>query len=52
MLLFKTVFFHKIIHFASPLKKQQTFFEKKIREFVDTEFVKTCHEQVKYFNTY
>ena len=35
----KTVYFQKKRHFAVPLK------EKKNRGFVDSEFVKICHEQ-------
>ena len=30
-------------HFAAPLKENMNFSRKKI---VDSEFVKTCHEQV------
>ena len=33
-------------HFAAPLKENKTFSVKKIRGFVDSEFVKICHEQV------
>ena len=34
-------------HFADPLNENKTFFvKKKIRGFVDSEFVKICHEQV------
>jgi hypothetical protein len=41
----KTVYFHKR-HFAAPLKENKTFFMKKNRGFVDSEFVKICHNQV------
>ena len=45
-----TVYFHKKRHFEAPLKENKTFSVKKIRDFVDSEFVKICHEQVrKYF---
>ena len=33
-------------HFAAHLKENKTVFVKKIRGFVDSEFVKICHEQV------
>ena len=36
-------------HFAVPLKENKTFFVKNkswIRGFVDSEFVKICHEQI------
>ena len=36
----KTVYFHKKIHFADV---------KKNRGFIDSEFVKTCHEHVNQF---
>ena len=42
----KTVYFHKKRHFAAPFKENKTFFVKKICGFVDSEFVKICHEQV------
>ena len=42
----KTVYFHKKRHFGSPLKQNKTFFVKRIRGFVDSEFVKICHDQV------
>ena len=32
--------------FGAPLKENKAFFVKKIRGFVDSEFVKICHEQV------
>ena len=41
----KTVDFQK--HFAAPLKENKTFFEKKNRWLVDSEFVKICHEQLR-----
>jgi len=49
-----TIFFHEIFlgffknnfYFVAPLKDSKTFFVKKIREFIDSEFVKTCHEYV------
>ena len=37
----KTVYFHKKRHFSAPFRK-----DKKNCGFVDSEFVKTCHEQV------
>ena len=41
-----TIYFHKKIHFAATSKENKKIFAKKIRGFVDSEFVKTCHEQV------
>ena len=32
--------------FGAPLKENKAFFVKKIRGFVDSEFVKICHDQV------
>ena len=48
----KTVYFHtQKKHFAAPnLKENKTFFVKKIRGFLDSEFVKICHEQVNINN--
>ena len=43
-MLLKLFIFTKTRHFAAPLKENRTFFEKKNRGFVDSEFVKTCHE--------
>ena len=40
----KAVYCYKKRHFAAPLKENKTFFVNKIRGFVDSEFVKTCHE--------
>ena len=42
----KTLFLQKKRHFAAPLKETKTFFVKKNRGFVDSEFVKICHEQM------
>ena len=42
----KLFIFPKKIHFASPLKVKKKYLRKKI---VDSEIVKTCHEQVKCF---
>jgi len=39
-------YFHKKRHFPAPFKENKTFVLKKIREFVDLEFVKICHKQV------
>ena len=41
----KTVNFHKKRHSAAPFKENKTFFAKKIRGFVDLEFVKICHKK-------
>ena len=41
----KTVYLKKR-HVAAPLKENEIFLVKKIHEFVDSEFVKICHEQV------
>jgi len=34
-------------HFAAALKENKIFFVKKIRGFIDSEFVKICHEHVR-----
>ena len=44
-MLLKLLIFSKRRHFEDPLK---TFFVKKNCGFVDSEFVKICHEQVNY----
>ena len=40
------LYFHKKRHYAAPLKEKNTFFMKKNRGFVDSEFLKICHEQI------
>jgi len=50
-MLLKLFIFTKERHFAAPLKENKTFFVKKNRGFVDSEFVKICHEQVFGFSS-
>ena len=42
----KTVHFHKERRFAAPLKENKKLWEEIICEFVDSEFVEICHEDV------
>ena len=44
----KLFFFHKKRQFVAPLKENKTFFVKTFCGFVDSEFVKICHEKVRY----
>jgi hypothetical protein len=37
---------------AAPLKENKTFSCKNNRGFVDSEFVKTCHEQVRRYEQF
>ena len=39
-------------HIAAPLKENKTFSCKNNRGFVDSEFVKTCHEQVRRYEQF
>ena len=45
------LFILKNRHFPGPLRENKTFFVNKIRGFVDSEFVKTCHEHVNNLHT-
>ena len=42
----ETVYFHKIKTLCSFFKKQQVIFVEKNCGFVDSEFVKICHEHL------
>ena len=46
LILITLIYFHKKRYFAAPLKENKTFFMKKDCGFIDSEFMKICHEQV------